>query len=283
MGCSSSSDKPAASAPAPAPAPAPARPAAKKGAKRKPPAWVGKHFQVKLGGDWKDYDKDEDVLITRAFLVGQPNCRFKLRGSRYEYNFKKMSQINLDTGKEREIRPPPGMKPPKDALLPAGPMIVINVQKGQPGTCIHVDDPKNPGQKIQVAVPKNAKVGSKLAVPLPGEGETVQEVMKKQEGMSAGGKVALAGAGLIGVGAVAVGGIVLGDYLTGGDMGTEEMAADAGDAIVDAAEDVGEWAEGAGETIADAAEEFADGAGADIVDWLADAGDTIGDVVMDLF
>eukprot|EP00971_Amphidinium_carterae_P164518 3261826-Amphidinium_carterae.1 len=64
-------------------------------------------------------------MITRAFLVGQGHCRFTLKSARYEIDFKKMIQINLDTGKERSIRPPPGMKAPKNPVLPAGPMIVI--------------------------------------------------------------------------------------------------------------------------------------------------------------
>mmetsp|Transcript_44059 Transcript_44059/g.80502 ORF Transcript_44059/g.80502 Transcript_44059/m.80502 type:complete len:282 (-) Transcript_44059:60-905(-) len=281
MGCGGSSDKPAAAA-APAPAPAPAKggaPAAKKGARGRPP-WAGKHFQVKLGADWKDYEKDEDVLITRAFLCGQQNCRFKLKNARYEINFKKMMQINLDTGKERQIRPPQGMKPPKGPLLPAGPMIVITVKEGQPGTTIEVDDPNNPGQKIKVAVPKHAKTGSKVALPIPQQGESVDEVMKKQKGMGVGGAVAL---GLLGVGVVGVGGIVLGDYLTGGTLGTEEMGADAADAAADAAGDVGDWAEGAMDDVGDAAADFADGPGADMLDWLGDAGDTVGDFVTDLF
>eukprot|EP00971_Amphidinium_carterae_P218875 4344497-Amphidinium_carterae.1 len=129
-----------------------------------------------------------------------------------------MVQINLDTGKERQIRPPQGMRPPKGPLLPAGPMIVItrnseesrsvsraqtrvalwgtiptsNVTRttqallveetckhsrrvwiyaaGQPGTAIDVDDPNNPGQRLKVAVPKHAKVGSKVAIPIPAAG-----------------------------------------------------------------------------------------------------------------
>mmetsp|Transcript_28686 Transcript_28686/g.66555 ORF Transcript_28686/g.66555 Transcript_28686/m.66555 type:complete len:290 (+) Transcript_28686:127-996(+) len=289
MGCGDSKAAPA-SAPAPAPAPAPAAKKAAQPKKGARPAWVGKHFQVKLDNDWKDYDKETDVMITRAYLVGQPHCRFTLRGARYEMDFSKMLQINLDTGKERSIRAPPGMRPPKNPLLPAGPMIVVTVKEGQPGTAIMVPDPNNANQQIQVAVPKTARVGSKLAVPVPKEGEQVADVMEKQKGMSAGGKVALTAAGIVGLGAVAVGGVVLGDYLTGGDLGTEEMAADAAEAVTDAAEHAVDEAtpvvEDAAEAVADAAEDAADwtaDAAEDAAAWFEDVGDTIGDAVMDLF
>merc|ERR1719353_89477 len=127
------------------------------------------------------------------------------------------------THKEREIRPPPGPRPPKHALLPTGPMVIITVGTGQPGQMITVPDPNNPGQKINVYVPPGAKPGSKMAVPLPGKGETVQAVQEKQKmhdekkkaGWSTGGKVAAGGAGLVALGAVGVGGVILGDHLMG--------------------------------------------------------------------
>jgi len=286
-------------------------------------AQLKKHFQVKLDQGWKDYEKDEDVMITRAFLVGQKHCRFNLRGIRYEVDFQMMTQINLDNGKARAIRPPPGMKAPKNPLLPAGPMMVITVRAGQPGKVIKLEDPNNVGQQVEVAVPKNAKVGAKVAVPVPAKGEKPADVVKKQEGMGLGTKAALGTtAAVLGAGAV-VGGVVLGDHLTGGGLGTEDMAADAGDAIADAAADaadfvadaaadagdaiadaaadvgdaIGEAAADAGRAIAEAtvdaaphvldgvedAAEWAEGAGEDAAEWFADMGDTLGDTVMDLF
>jgi len=299
MGCGDSKTAAQTGTSTKTPAAAPA-PAAKQPAKRRP-EWVGKRFQVKLAESWKDYDKDEDVMITRAFLVGQQHCRFTLKSARYEIDFTKMIQINLDTGKERQIRPPPGMKAPKNPVLPAGPMIVLTVKAGQPGTVIKIDDPNNAGQQVEVAVPKNAKVGSKLAIPLPAKGETAADVVKKQEGMGLGAKVALGTtAAVVAAGAV-IGGVVLGDHLTGGDLGTEGMVADAGDAVADAAADAGDAiadaAADAGEAVADAttdaaphveagaadAAEWAEGAGEDVAAWFEDLGDTIGDTVMDLF
>eukprot|EP00404_Azadinium_spinosum_P058285 CAMPEP_0180731172 /NCGR_PEP_ID=MMETSP1038_2-20121128/21004_1 /TAXON_ID=632150 /ORGANISM="Azadinium spinosum, Strain 3D9" /LENGTH=41 /DNA_ID= /DNA_START= /DNA_END= /DNA_ORIENTATION= len=35
-------------------------------------------FQVKLSGDWKDYSKDEDRILKRAFLAGFPHARYSL-------------------------------------------------------------------------------------------------------------------------------------------------------------------------------------------------------------
>merc|ERR1711939_15288 len=235
---------------------------------------------IKLEGHWQDYDEQEDRILKRAWLVGQKNVRFQLRGQRYEYNFEKMRQKNLNTKKERSIRPPPGPRPPKHALLPTGPMTVVTVP-----------DPNNPGQTINVHVPAGAKPGSKMAVPLPAKGENVQAVQEKQrkhdeekkkkKGWSAGAKVAASGAALVGVGAIGVGGVILGDALSGGDMadtvaGIAVDAADAvADGVTDAADAVADWAPAA-------VDELGDFAG-DAVDWLGDAGEDIGDFIMDLF
>jgi len=266
------------------------------------------HWQIKLDGNFKDYGKEEDAILKRAYMTGQKNAKFHLRGQSYEYNFKKMIQKNNDTKKERQIRPPnKGPKPPKKPLLPGGPMIIITVGSGQPGTMIEVQDPNNPGKKVQVFVPAHAKAGQKMAVPIPGKGEDVASVQAKQKkhdddlGLksspwSTGGKAAAGAAGVAGLAAVGVGGVILGDHLAGGEMASTvgEAAAgafdDAGDwaadAVPDAADAAGDWAEGA----AGDAGEWLEGAGEDIAefavdagDWLGDAGEDIGDFVMDLF
>merc|ERR1711959_429167 len=131
-----------------------------------------------------------------------------LRGQRYEYNFEKMRQKNLNTKKERSIRAPPGLRPPKHALLPTGPMTVVTVADGQQGEVMTVPDPNNPGQTINVHVPPGATPGSKMAVPLPAKGENVQAVLEKQKkhdaekkkknGRSTGTRVATGGAALVG-------------------------------------------------------------------------------------
>lgn len=254
--------------------------------------------------------------MKRAYMTGQKNARFELRGQRYEYNFTKMLQINKSTNKERRIRPPCGPRPPRKPLLPTGPMIIITVRAGQAGTMISLKDPNNPGQSVKVFVPAHAKPGQKLAVPIPRKGEAVEEVQKKQKKhddehgtksseWSTGAKVAAGGAALAAVG---VGGVILGDHLAGGDLAETigEAAADAGEDAADAvgdwaagvAEDPGAWAEGAaedvGEWLGDAVEDlgdWAEAAGEDIADfslgdaadWFGDAGEDIGDFVMDLF
>jgi len=272
----------------------------------------GTKWQIWLEGRFQDYGPEEDAILKRAYMTGSKNAKFHLRGQNYEYNFKKMIQKNKDTKKERQIRPPlKGPKPPKKPLLPTGPMTIITVRAGQPGTVISVPDKNNPGQNVQVFVPKHAKPGSKLLVPLPNKGETVEAVQKKQEehdkeqgtktGWSTGGAVAATGAAGVGIAAVGVGGVILGDHLAGGEMAAtigaaavdaSEWATDAADPALDAAgdwatgaaADVGDWAAGAGDDVADWAGDagIIDFAG-DAADWLGGAADDAGDFIMDLF
>lgn len=297
MGCSSSSSLPP-QASTPQPKPVDATPILLGAA---PPSGGNVHsrkgkFQIKLEGQWKDYDKDEHEILKRAYLVGQPNCKFQLRGQRYEYNFKIMKQKNLDTNKVRDIRPPPGMRPPKKPLLPTGPMIVITVRPGQAGKCITIADPNNTGQQIKVNVPKSAKPGSQMAVPIPAKGETVATVHNKQKSHSAAVKLAMGTGAVAAVGAVAVGGVILGDHLSDGTVAEaagDVLGDDAGDVVAAATHwvegavaDSADWVEAAVEDFPDWAEDAAADVGdfaEDTGDWLADAGEDIGDFVTDLF
>merc|ERR1740121_929345 len=217
-------------------------------------------FQIKLSGDFKDYEPEEDAVLKKAYLVGQKNCRFQLRGQSYEYSFVNMRQTNLGTKKVREIRPPRNMPQPASPLLPAGPMVVITVKKGQAG------------KEIEMNVPPGAKAGQKMAVPVPEVGESVAAVAEKQKKHSTAAQLALGVGGVAAVGALAVGGVVLGDHLTGGHLGVadaaEGYASDVADWAPGAAEDAGEWATGAYE---------------DSVDWLEGAADDVGDFVTSLF
>jgi len=247
-------------------------------------------FQIKLAGKWEDYEKQEDAILKKAYLVGHPNCKFHLRGQNYEYNFTSMTQKNLGTHKEREIRPPRGFKAPKMPLLPAGPMTVLTVRPGQPGTTIEIKDPHNLGKTIQVNVPSGSKPGQKMAIPLPGQSSTVEEVQRKQKEHSRGAKLAMGTAGIAAVGGLAVGGVILGDHLTGGTLGVAEAAADVAESAVELAEGAVEdapavmdaaveWTEGAVED----AGEWIEGAVDDTGDWLGDAAEDTGDFIMDLF
>merc|ERR1719291_806497 len=181
-------------------------------------------------------------------------------------------QTNLGTKKVREIRPPRNMPQPASPLLPAGPMVVITVKRGQAGKEIEIDDPNNKGRKVKVNVPPGAKAGQKMAVPVPEVGESVAAVAERQEKHSAAAQLALGVGGVAAVGALAVGGVVLGDHLTGGHLG----AADAAEGY---AEDIADWAPGAAED----AGEWVEGAFEDAVDWLEGAADDVGDFVTSLF
>jgi len=268
MGCGSSQPPPQ----QPAPAPTPAAPSGGGGGGKRRP---GK-FQIKLSGQWQDYDDIEDRVLKRAFLIGQNSARFHLRGQDYEYKFRRMKQKNIKSSQQRDIRPPRGLTKPPSPILPPGSTVIISVPEGSAGKTIEIDDPNNKGQKISVNVPAGARKGQKMAVPIPEKGQTVQDVCKKQQGWSTGAKTAAGLAAVGTVGAAAVGGALVGDHLAGGTMAADGAAA-AADAGADAADAVADWAPGA----ADAAGDWGEGAADDIADFAEDAGDWLGDAAED--
>jgi len=236
-------------------------------------------FQVKLSGDWKDYSKEEDRILKRAFLAGFNNARYGLRGQRYECNFAKMTQKNVATGKVREMRAPHKWTAPPAPICKAGPTMCVRVPDGAAGSSIHVPHPKAKDQFITVQVPSRAKVGQSMLVPVPDVTPMAHDVPvasvaaapeapapepstpdkeEKKRGWSTGAKVAAVGA----AGGLAVAGAVLGEHIA--EEGWDATMADLGDGL-----------EGAGEGIADGAEAAAD--------WVGDAADTAGDFIMDLF
>jgi hypothetical protein len=234
-------------------------------------------FQVELGGSWKDYSKDEDKILKRAYMAGFPQAKFHLRGQHYTYDFKNMIQINKDTGKTRKIRAPHKWKAPKAPIVAAGPTTVVNVPPGAPGSVIQVPYPGQPGKLIAVNVPASAKPGQAMLVPVPplsqaidasgGGGGSAADPPAAKPGKSGGGwstgaKVAAGGAAVVGVAGAAVGGAILGEHIA--EHGLDATVDAAGDGIVDAAEAVGEFAVDAGEFTVDAAE-------------------SVGDFIMDLF
>jgi len=229
-------------------------------------------FQVKLGGEWKDYGANEDKILKRAYMAGFPTAKFCLRGQNYIYDFVKMRQVNSDSGKERNIRQPRRWKAPAKPLVPAGPTTVITVPAGSPGTTIQVPHPRMKGAFISVSVPASAKAGQAMLVPVP-SGSAVASKHASHEkvtpgaktsdvaggsstGWSTGGKVA---AGTAAVGAAfcgAVGGVVLGEHIA--EHGLDATVDAAGDGIADAAEATGDFAVDAGEFVVDAAEDLGD-------------------------
>jgi len=260
-------------------------------------------FQVELAGEWKDYARDEDKILKRAFLAGFPNCKFTLRGATYEYNFRRMLQKNLTSGKERKIRAPYRWQQPSKPIVPKGPTICIRVPPGSPGSTIQVNHPKVKGAKINVAVPRSAKVGQAMLVPVPDIAvacdvsvtggvfaATTPEGRRKGKGAGKGQRGSCTGAAAP-AGAAAAAPVTTGDaksekkgWSTGAKVaaGTAAVAAVGGGAflathaategpeatgemLADGAEDVGDWAEGAAEDVGDWAEE------AGIVDAAEDA------------
>jgi len=233
-------------------------------------------FQVKLSGEWKDYAKDEDKILKRAFLAGFPNAKYSLRGQSYEVAFNKMQQKNVTSGKGRDIRAPHKWKSPGKPITKPGPTFCITVPPGAPGTTIQVPNPKDKSQMIAVNVPPTAKVGQAMLVPIPSgppaalpAGEVKGEYKppehkdeKEKKKWSTGAKVAAAAGGAVVVGGLAVGGAMLGEHIA--EEGWDATMADLGDVATTAGEGIADGAEAA-------------------VDWTGDAADAAGDFIMDLF
>merc|ERR1711977_496136 len=207
---------------------------------------------------------EEDKILKRAYMAGFPTAKFHLRGQNYHYDFRRMVQINRDTGKERQIRQPLKWKAPSKPLVPPGPTTVVNVPRGSPGTTIQVPHPRRKGAFISVNVPASAKPGQAMLVPVPSEvavtaaGTPTPAKAGGGGGWSTGGKVAA----IVGVGGAAVGGAILGEHIA--EHGLEATVDAAGEGIVDAGEATADFAVDAGEFVVDAAED-------------------VGDFVMDLF
>jgi len=227
-------------------------------------------FQVKLGGAWADYSNEEDKILKRAYMAGFPTAKFCLRGQSYMYDFCKMKQVNIDSGKERSIRQPRLWKAPSKPLVPAGPTTVITVPAGSPGTTIKVPHPRAKRSLISVHVPASAKAGQAMLVPVPGQAArtkscehtsvpkatTASAARGGNDRWSTGGKVAAGTAATAAIFCGAVGGAVLGDHIA--EHGLDATLDAAEDGIVDAAEATADFAVDAGEFIVDAAEDLGD-------------------------
>merc|ERR1712118_55860 len=179
-----------------------------------------------------------------------------------------MVQVNTDTRKERQIRAPRNWRAPSKPLVPAGPTTVVTVPSGSPGKTIQVPHPGVKGAFISVNVPRSAKPGQAMLVPVPAEaastatGASVKADKKSSGSWSTGAKVAAGTAGVVGAAGLAVGGVVLADHI--GEHGVDATVDAIGDSLEDAGEAIGDFAVDAGEFIVDAAED-------------------VGDFVMDLF
>eukprot|EP00406_Dinophysis_acuminata_P018692 CAMPEP_0179336896 /NCGR_PEP_ID=MMETSP0797-20121207/67309_1 /TAXON_ID=47934 /ORGANISM="Dinophysis acuminata, Strain DAEP01" /LENGTH=558 /DNA_ID=CAMNT_0021050457 /DNA_START=65 /DNA_END=1741 /DNA_ORIENTATION=+ len=88
-------------------APPPAAPPALKKAKKAVVTW-----QCKFGDEWKDFDSKDMAMLEARYQGGGAKSKFITKEftfnqgfeTRYEVNFEKMTQKNLDTKKARELR-----------------------------------------------------------------------------------------------------------------------------------------------------------------------------------
>merc|ERR1719411_1643576 len=184
-----------------------------------------------------------------------------------------MTQKNLQSGKAREMRPPHKWKAPSAQIVKPGETFCVKVPPGGPGSIIQVPHPKQKGQLVAVNVPKTAKVGQAMLVPIPqGDPKPVElvepsavqaaSVEKMEEGpakeaakkkWSTGSKVAAGAGGVAVVGGLAVAGAVLGEHISseGWDATMAELgdvATSAGDGITDAASHVADFASDAADS-----------------------------------
>lgn len=262
-------------------------------------------FQVKLEGQWKDYSKAENGLLTRAFLSGRKTATFTIRGAqKYLYDFDRMKQINTNSDREREIRAPPQLKRPAKPVVPAGPTMVVLVPKdAKPGDVMEVPHPMDKSVLLQVKVPENATPGATLLVLVPpldaGAGGKknnapavdVNTVPQDPNGADAGAgtapeKKSVAEENVLdkkkeanglgtGIVAGAAGTAVIGAALLGAGAATGAVGGDVGEGLVDFGDAVGDGARDAGEAIAD----FADPA----LEELGQFAENTGDFIMNLF
>jgi len=61
-------------------------------------------WQTVLAGRWRDFDDATQDVLETAHKAGKRVHSFVARGFRYEFNFERMVQININTGRERPAR-----------------------------------------------------------------------------------------------------------------------------------------------------------------------------------
>lgn len=122
-------------------------------------------FQIKLDGKWTDCSDEDDKILKRGYMSGIPVVRLTCHGQRYEYDFKRNEQRNLDSMSVRYIRPPCKWSPPSPPVAPCGQRAVVKVREGQPGKCIRVEHPL--GGWFSFQVPHSARKGQTMLVLVP--------------------------------------------------------------------------------------------------------------------
>mmetsp|Transcript_60413 Transcript_60413/g.144027 ORF Transcript_60413/g.144027 Transcript_60413/m.144027 type:complete len:921 (-) Transcript_60413:127-2889(-) len=67
---------------------------------------TGRNWQVQLDKAWKDMSPDVSFALTKALNVGVMTVDREVGSSKLRFDLTQNTQTNLDTGKERKIRPP---------------------------------------------------------------------------------------------------------------------------------------------------------------------------------
>lgn len=206
----------------------------------------GERFQIKIQGQWKDYDTTEDKLLKCGFMSGVPILKLKHHGNLYEYDFKQCQQRNVSSGRMREIRPPHKWKAPSQPVVPASKMTTIKLTAGQPGKVICLRHPS--GGSYTIKVPASAREGQTMLVPVPENAMDASELARFlarcECGKTTGSKVAIGLGGAVAAAAIGGGAAISSDMIAGGLEEVPEYFEDAFD-------DVAGWTMGAGDAIAD--------------------------------
>ncbi|CAJ1362668.1 unnamed protein product [Effrenium voratum] len=130
---------------------------------------LGAWTVVELAARWENYEATEDGVLKEAYLAGQDEVHFKLHGAPYKVDFRQMLQVNLGTGRRRPIRAPHSWQESSGHIL-EGRRLVVQVPEGGPGSCIYVPNPDQAGDFLTVQVPREAKAGAGMVIPLPKSG-----------------------------------------------------------------------------------------------------------------
>merc|ERR1712110_932967 len=61
-------------------------------------------WQTTLAGKWRDFDESTQAALEAAHKAGKRVYCFQARGFQYKFDFERMVQLNIDTGRERPAR-----------------------------------------------------------------------------------------------------------------------------------------------------------------------------------
>jgi len=67
---------------------------------------TGRNWQLKLDKGWANVPPDVSFELTRAEMENETKYNRKINDVLYQFDLEKMTQTNMDTGTQRQIRPP---------------------------------------------------------------------------------------------------------------------------------------------------------------------------------